>query len=303
MGGSWPCHIRSGGRPVEKISFIGLGAMGSAMVDVFLKSGHTVTVWNRTEAKCAPSVAAGAVQAGSVAEALRASPVTFVCIKNHQETEALLAPEGDALAGRIVIDLSTGGADEAVSLTNMLEAHGARWQIGMINAYPSGIGKDVTSIFTVGPEEVWDATGDLVRTLAGASRRVGDSPNMLAALFAAMFTTRQGYMCGMLYGAAVAKAAGVPPEVFAQTLPVSEQMSAGYSETFRRTVPSGSYDNPGASMKVYSLAFDDAQATVRATGAPSEMADFMADLVRRGCEAGYGDKELTALYEMLTEGL
>ena len=34
-----------------KIGFLGLGTMGSAIVSNLLKSGHDVTVWNRTVAK------------------------------------------------------------------------------------------------------------------------------------------------------------------------------------------------------------------------------------------------------------
>ena len=34
-----------------KIGFLGLGIMGRAMVENLLKSGHEVTVWNRTTAK------------------------------------------------------------------------------------------------------------------------------------------------------------------------------------------------------------------------------------------------------------
>ena len=34
-----------------KIGFLGLGTMGSAIVNNLLKSGHEVTVWNRTVAK------------------------------------------------------------------------------------------------------------------------------------------------------------------------------------------------------------------------------------------------------------
>ena len=34
-----------------KIGFLGLGLMGSGMVDNLLRSGHEVTVWNRTTSK------------------------------------------------------------------------------------------------------------------------------------------------------------------------------------------------------------------------------------------------------------
>jgi 3-hydroxyisobutyrate dehydrogenase-like beta-hydroxyacid dehydrogenase len=43
-----------------KVGFIGLGAMGAAMASNLIKAGHTVTVWNRSEAATAPLVSLGA---------------------------------------------------------------------------------------------------------------------------------------------------------------------------------------------------------------------------------------------------
>ena len=43
------------------VSLIGLGVMGAEMARTLLRSGHRVTVWNRTAAKAEPLVRAGAV--------------------------------------------------------------------------------------------------------------------------------------------------------------------------------------------------------------------------------------------------
>ena len=43
-----------------KVGFIGLGAMGSAMASNLVAAGHTVTVWNRTEAATEPLASLGA---------------------------------------------------------------------------------------------------------------------------------------------------------------------------------------------------------------------------------------------------
>ena len=122
---------------------------------------------------------------------------------------------------------------------------------------------------------------------------------MLAALFAAMFTTRQGFMFGMLHGAAVAKAAGLEPDVFAETLPISVGLTEAYSETFRRTVLTGDYSDPGASIGTYLAAFDDALATFDALSAPNSLPKLLSGLVREATEAGLADQELTAIYKML----
>ncbi|CAI8817279.1 hypothetical protein EMIT07CA2_210054 [Brevibacillus sp. IT-7CA2] len=50
------------------VSVIGLGNMGVALADAFLKGGHPTTVWNRSADRAKGLVEKGAVLAGSVAE-------------------------------------------------------------------------------------------------------------------------------------------------------------------------------------------------------------------------------------------
>ena len=216
-------------------------------------------------------------------------------------TTELLRPLGTALAGKTIIDLSTGGAKEAEELVAMLLAAGARWQIGMINAYPSGIGKPETAILCAGPAEVWAAHGDVVRTLGGASAHVGTEPAAIPGLFAAMFTARQGFMFGLIYGGAVCRKAGLPMEAFAAQVPVTFGMAKNYADLFMRSVPARAYDDAGATVAVYLAALDDALSTFEATGTTDALPRLMRDLAARGVAEGYAAKELTALVEMLAK--
>lgn len=45
---------------VERLGYLGLGLMGTPMTRRLLEAGHQVAVWNRSEDKAAPLVAAGA---------------------------------------------------------------------------------------------------------------------------------------------------------------------------------------------------------------------------------------------------
>ena len=47
-------------KTAQKIGWIGLGRMGTPMVERLLKAGHQVSVWNRTRAKAEPLAAKGA---------------------------------------------------------------------------------------------------------------------------------------------------------------------------------------------------------------------------------------------------
>jgi len=283
------------------ISIIGLGAMGSALARTLLKHGYRVTVWNRSSAKAASLVEAGAAFAPSARDAIAASPATIVCIKSHLHTRELLANDPDVLGGKTIIELSTGDASDAEDLAAFLQSHGASFLIGMINAYPTGIGDDQTTIIAVGPEAAWAQYEPVVRTLGGKSTYVGDRPASLAALFAALFTTRQAFMFGMIYGALACQKAGVPLTTFSDQIPVSIKMVRDYYDVFAATVPSGRYSDPPASMATYEAALEDALATFKSLGARAELPQLMRDLVHRGVEAGHGDEQLTALVKVLGE--
>lgn len=281
------------------ISVIGLGVMGSSLVRTLLKNGRSVTVWNRSIEKTESLLEAGAVVASSAAEAISASPATITCIKSHEQTIETLQGVANTLSGKTIIELSTGGATEAEELAEMLADNGASWLIGIINAYPTAIGKPETVLTVVGETEVWETWQGAIKTLGGKSAHVGTNAGMLAALFAALFTTRQGFMFGMIYGGLVCKKAGIPLDVFAQQIPVSMGVLPSYHQYFSDTVPAGKFDNPPATMTTYAAALDDALSTFKATGAPSELPQLFSDLAHQGIDAGLDDKALTSLVELL----
>lgn len=281
------------------ISVIGLGVMGSALAKTLLDNGYTVTVWNRSTDKAEPLRAAGAVLAESVESAISASPATITCIASHDKTLKLLQGLTDGLEGKTIIELSTGGASEAEALAAYLAQNGAHWLVGMINAYPTAVGNAETVLMVVGDAKVWQNWQKTIMALGGSSIHVGTEASMLAALFAALFTTRQGFMFGMIYGGLVCAKAGIPQDVFAQLIPVSLGVLPSYHKYFADTVPSGNFDNPPASMTTYAAALDDALSTFKETGAPAELPQLFSDLAHQGVDAGLDDKALTALVELL----
>ena len=286
---------------MSDVSVIGLGVMGSALARTLMESGRKVTVWNRSPGKAEPLVSAGATAANSAAEAVGASPVTIICIASHDRTIELLGESAVSLKGKTIIELSTGGATEAEVLARQLSDNGANWLIGIINAYPTAIGKPETVLTMVGAKDVWETCKPVITELGGSSTHVGTEPGMLAALFAALFTTRQGFMFGMIYGALVCKKAGIPLDTFAGQVPVSLGMLPSYHKYFADTVPGGDFDNPPATMTTYTAALDDALSTFRTVGAPAELPQLFSDLAHRGLDAGLDDKALTALVELLVD--
>jgi 3-hydroxyisobutyrate dehydrogenase-like beta-hydroxyacid dehydrogenase len=284
------------------ISVIGLGDMGSALASTLLHNGYSVTVWNRSADKADPLTAAGAVLATSSEEAIAASPATITCITSHDRTIQLIEGINLSLEGKTIIELSTGGITEAEALASLLSDRGADWIIGAISGYPSSVGEKDLVLFTVGKQDVWEKWGGLIKTLGGSSVCVGDRAGMVPTLFAALFTTRQGFMFGMIYGGLVCKKAGISLEEFARQVPIAMGVLPSYYKYFSDTVADEVFESPEASMATYAAALDDTLDTFEALGASSELPKLFSEQAHKGMDAGLDKKALTALIGLLGEG-
>jgi 3-hydroxyisobutyrate dehydrogenase-like beta-hydroxyacid dehydrogenase len=282
---------------MTKLAVLGLGSMGSALAHCLLKAGYDVSVWNRSPGRAEALAGAGARICGTADDAMSASEFAIVCIKSHKETVDLVSGLSDSLEGKTICDMSTGDTSDANALVSVLGKRGADYMLGMINAYPSGIGGKDTAILTVGRAEVWRRYGDIIRALGGTSAHVGEEPAALAALFAGLFTVRQGFMFGMIYGALVCQKAGIPMQVYSDQLPATIKLVNDYHDLFARTVPSEDYDNAEASMKVYALAQEDALKTFLSLDAPAELMELMYARTKTAWDDGLGSKQLTALVQ------
>ena len=280
-----------------KLAVLGLGNMGSALAHCLLKAGHDVSVWNRTSEKAEVFAEAGATICSSPDDAVAVSEFVIICIKGHKETVELVNGLSVSLKGKTICEMSTGDTSDADRLVAILEKQGTGYLLGMIIAYPSGIGGDETTILTVGSAGTWDRYGGIIRELGGKSALVGEKPAALAALFAGLFTVRQGFMFGMIYGSLVCQKAGIPIQVYADQLPATIKLVHDYHDLFARTVPTEDYDNAEASLKVYALAQEDALKTYLSLDAPADLIQMMHDRTKTAWDDGYGDRQLTSLVQ------
>ncbi len=285
---------------MKTVSVIGLGAMGAALAESLLKAGYDLTVWNRSAEKAAALVANGATLAPTAKAAVAASDVTVICIQSHSDTQILLSDMSDVIKGKTIIETSTGDANDARALAGWIMDAGARCLIGMIATFPGGIGKSDSAIVTVGDETVWTDHRDIITTMAGASSYLGPELGALAALFAALFLPRQGFMFGLIYGALLCEKSGISMEEYVRQIPLTVKVVHDYFDVFASTVPTGDFDNPPASVGTYNAAFRDVLDTFKTAGVRHELPELLGNLVQDGVDAGLSDKQVTALIRLMS---
>src|SRR5260370_13658786 len=96
---------------MAKLGFVGLGVMGSEMVNRLLGKGHSITGYNRTRSKAEWLVKKGMKWANSPRAVVEAADVAFSMVTNSIALGAVMNGPGGMLAGvkpgKIFVDMST----------------------------------------------------------------------------------------------------------------------------------------------------------------------------------------------------
>lgn len=124
---------------MAKVAFIGLGVMGYPMAGHLIKSGHEVTVYNRTVQKSRDWVLEfGGKNQPTPKLAAQGQDMVFICVGNDDDLRQVTLGESGVLqgmnSGSILIDHTTASAD----IAREIAAIAAKSGIGFLDAPVSG---------------------------------------------------------------------------------------------------------------------------------------------------------------------
>ena len=144
----------------ERIGFIGLGIMGKPMAGHLVKAGHTVTVWNRTAAKAADLVKAGAKQAASPKDAAAQSDITIIMVADTPDVRQVVMGENGVLEGArrgsVVVDMSTISPVATRAIADALAARGVEMLDAPVSGGEKGAVEATLSIMVGGKPETFE---------------------------------------------------------------------------------------------------------------------------------------------------
>lgn len=114
---------------MSRLTFVGLGAMGSRLARRLLAGGHRVTGWNRTPGKAPELVAAGLTLAASPRAAAEGAEAVFTMVTDDAALRAVaLGPDGVIAglgAGAVLVEMSTVSPAVVRDLEAPVRARGA----------------------------------------------------------------------------------------------------------------------------------------------------------------------------------
>jgi len=203
------------------LGFVGLGVMGSEMVNRLLSKGHSVIGYNRTKAKADWLIKKGMKWADSP-EALAASvDVIFSMVTNSTALQAIVeGPDGiiaGLTPGKIYVDISTVSPEYSRSVAEKVRAKGA----DMVDAPVSGsvitLQEGKLSVMVGGRKSTFDKIKPLLEHIGSKVTYVGDNGLALVLKIACNLSLAV-QMLAFSEGVLLAEKSGIPREIAVDVL-------------------------------------------------------------------------------------
>ena len=275
--------------------------MGAALAGATVSAGLDVTVWNRSPAKAEAFGDGPARIASRVEDAVDASDVIVICLRDHGATNAALrTPTTEKrLAGKIVVQLSTGTLAQAREASGWAESVGVHYLDGSIMGFPQDIGTDGLVILYGGDQDTFERYGPVAAAFGGTAMRVGDDPGSAAALDNALLSIYFSFLFGVLNGAAICDAEGI---LLAEFSNVGKSLMPVFNDVLERStemIARGSFESEHSTLDTSSGAMAQIAAVMREAGLDGRFIACMRSYIAEASEAGKGNLGNAVLFEHL----
>ena len=201
---------------MAKVGFIGLGVMGSQMVNRLLSKGHTVTGYNRTRAKAQWLVEKGMQWADSPRAVASAADYTFAMVTNAAAIQAITEGPAGLLAGlstgKIFIDMSTVSPAVSRALAARVRAAGADMVDSPVSGSVITLQEGKLSVMVGGRKETFEAVKPLLFDIGPKVTYVGDNGLALSMKIATNLSLAV-QMLAFSEGVLLAEKSGIAREV------------------------------------------------------------------------------------------
>ena len=162
----------------KRVAFIGLGAMGYPMAGHLATSGHTVTVFNRTQERAQHwRKQYGGAVAATPAEAAEGQDAVMICVGNDDDVrEVTCGSEGVLRAlprGSLLIDHTTTSQELAVAIAKQAATSGVDFLDAPVSGGQIGAETGALTIMVGADKDTYEAAEPLMACYAKSIRLMG----------------------------------------------------------------------------------------------------------------------------------
>jgi 3-hydroxyisobutyrate dehydrogenase-like beta-hydroxyacid dehydrogenase len=284
----------------QKVGFMGLGIMGTAMAANLLKAGYPVMVYNRTPEKAEPLVKLGAGVASSPKALAQAADVSIAMVTGPQALQDLLwGPDGAGGAfnhRKAFINMSSISPRATRDLARELEPTGVTFIDAPVSGTKQPAEDGTLVILAGGPQEKIQELEPLLLAMGKKviyCGPVGQGSMMKMFINLLLGVMMEGFAEALNFG----RLGGLAPEAMLDTV-FSGPLNCGMFQVKAANLLNHTYPTafPLKHMTkdakfIVDTAFD--------LGAPVPVGQLILHLGRLGVAQGWGDQDISAIAQVL----
>ena len=279
-----------------KIGLVGTGMLGEAVGLHLLKSGHSLTAYNRTKSKTSNLEKNGAVVSDTPKEAAGLSELVITCVKDANAVDEVLFAKNGIVAGKhdglVIADMSTINPNSAIQNSKSLAEEGiSSLEIPVMGGPNVAIdGKLV--LMASGDKDVFDKYKQVFDTIANKTFFLGKSGSA-HSIKIAMNLQISLLALALSEGITLTKKAGFDPEKFLEILN-STYFKTGMSENKAHKMIRDEFE-PTFTLKNLKKDLGIIVETANEFGAVLPMAKRANEIYAEAVEAGFGEIDYTGI--------
>lgn len=276
------------------VAFLGLGEMGQRMARRLLDHGHALTVYNRTPARAAGLIDAGAAHAATPREAVAGAEVVFAMLEDDAASEAVWthAQTGAVIglaSGSVAVECSTLTPAWARTLAARTEARGALFLDAPVVGTLPHAGQGGLAFLVGGADAARARVQPLLDAMGSATHACGAVGHGMAMKLAvnALFAAQAALLAELLAGL---DAQGIGPAQAAETLkalPITSPAAARVLDLMRAGAPATNFP--------LRLVSKDARYAADALGQTPGLLAALGDVYAASVEGGHGAADIAAI--------
>lgn len=286
----------------QHLGFVGIGRMGGPMSGRLLDAGHSLTVFDVSDAALAPLLARGAKRAATPKEVADSAEIVLTSLPTPDIVRRVALGDDGLIQGAKIktqVDLSTTGPGIASAVAKGLGERGIQWVDCPVSGGIAGAKGGTLAVMVSCPKATYDTIQPVIANF-GKLFFIGEKPglaqvvklgnNMMAA--AALVVAAEALAMGVK--------AGVDPKIMVDVINVSSGRNSATQDKFPRSVLPGTFDFGFATSLSYKdvrLCVDEAEAL----GVPMVAGALVRQMLAI-TQAKYGpDSDFTCIAKVIEE--
>ncbi|MEL7012691.1 MAG: NAD(P)-dependent oxidoreductase [Pseudomonadota bacterium] len=170
---------------MERIGFIGLGAMGHGMAaNILAQHGQLTILGNRDRTPVEDLVSKGAIEAYDAADLAEKSDVILLCLPNSNVVERVIEDMGDALsAGKTLIDTGTSSRESTLTLAKTIQSRGVLFAEAPLTGGKTQAEEGTLGALVGAEDNVFDRIEPILNMVCASAQHFGPVGSGAAAKF------------------------------------------------------------------------------------------------------------------------